>query len=89
MSRAIITHRAAVGRDAPSSSPTAFVGLRSPRAGVGRLLGQDRSGPPGDLLDQGVGDAAFMDAQVGNGWATADPETAENRELVGSSETAG
>ena len=32
------------------------------------------------LMDDGVGDAAFLDeaVTVGNGWATQDPETAEN-----------
>jgi len=28
------------------------------------------------LMDEGIGDAAFMDEAVGNGWATGDPETA-------------
>jgi integrase len=30
------------------------------------------------LMDEGIGDAAFMDQAVGNGWATQHPETAAN-----------
>jgi hypothetical protein len=29
-------------------------------------------------MDARIGDAAFMDATVGNGWATRDPERAAN-----------
>jgi hypothetical protein len=30
------------------------------------------------LMDGGLGDADFLDAQVGNLWATQDPKTAAN-----------
>lgn len=30
------------------------------------------------LMDEGIGDAAFMDEQVGNAWATRHPQTAVN-----------
>jgi len=41
------------------------------------------------LLDDGVGDAAFMDdaVKVGNGWATGHPDTAANANRDGHAES--
>ena len=41
------------------------------------------------LMDEGVGDAAFLDALVGNPVATRDPQTAANGEPVEAAESAG
>jgi integrase len=42
------------------------------------------------LMDEGIGDAGFLDeaVKVGNGWATQDPVTAENRNAAQAAETA-
>ena len=40
-------------------------------------------------MDEGVGDAAFLDALVGNPVATRDPQTAANGEPVETAESAG
>lgn len=41
------------------------------------------------LMDEGIGDAAFMDEAVGNGWATSSPETAADGLTEFGMETAG
>jgi len=42
-------------------------------------------------MDEGIGDAAFLDdaVAVGNGWATQDPQTATNGTLAELAESAG
>jgi integrase len=40
------------------------------------------------LLDEGVGDAAFLDGEVGNGWAIQHPAEAENQSPAEVAETA-
>jgi hypothetical protein len=39
-------------------------------------------------MDEGVGDAEFFDAALGNSWATEQPRTAENPPLVEIAKTA-
>ena len=39
-------------------------------------------------MDEGVGDAAFMDEAVGNGWATQHPETTANGAVAEAAKTA-
>jgi len=39
------------------------------------------------LIDTGLGGAAFLDAAVGNGWATQGPETAANDDLPETAKT--
>ena len=39
-------------------------------------------------MDEGLGDAAFLDALVGNPWATRDPQTAASEESALAAESA-